>query len=93
LSRLSELAQEVSDELADEKYITLSHYNRNTYAKGCRGPLCRKSERDLRRKQAAERNPSRKKYYKEPEAIARDAYLDLVIATLKSNREAEAEAG
>jgi hypothetical protein len=34
------------DELLDEKFDTFTHGSKATYAYGCKGPLCRKAERD-----------------------------------------------
>jgi hypothetical protein len=43
---LDNLPDDVREELSDPKYWGRKHYSRATYASGCRGPLCRKSERD-----------------------------------------------
>ncbi len=81
---MSELARQVAVELADEKYFGQKHYDRNTYANGCHGPLCRKAERDRAHERYAEQNPNVRRRRRTPEAIARDAYLNQVIAILKS---------
>jgi hypothetical protein len=41
-----DLPEDVREELTDEKFSSRLHYSRATYAKGCRGPLCRLAERD-----------------------------------------------
>ena len=38
--------EDVRAELEDPSFITRKHYSRATYALGCRGPLCRKAEKD-----------------------------------------------
>jgi hypothetical protein len=81
---MSDLARSVAEELSDEKYFGQSHYDRNTYYNGCRGPLCRKAERDNAAKKYAEAHPDRKARARKPEAIARDAYLNQVLAILRS---------
>lgn len=86
---MSELAKAVADELADGEYVGQSHYDRNTYFNGCRGPLCRKAERDNAAKKYAEAHPHRKPRTRKPEVIARDAYLNQVIAILKSQPQLE----
>ncbi|ANA85972.1 hypothetical protein BH766_gp02 [Gordonia phage Demosthenes] len=40
------IVKEVNDELADERFCTLRHGSPGTYHKGCRGPLCRKANRE-----------------------------------------------
>lgn len=42
----AELPKDVLAELLDPDYTGRSHHKKATYAKGCRGPLCRKAERD-----------------------------------------------
>lgn len=41
-----ELPEDIKVELSDEKFADRKHHSRATYADGCRGPLCRKAERD-----------------------------------------------
>jgi len=90
LPRMSELIQQVTDELCDDRYSGQSHYDKNTYANGCRGPLCRKAERDAAARRYAAHNPDRKARPRKPEAIARDAYLNQVINLIKSQPPLEA---
>lgn len=40
---------DVKNELADPNFASRRHGSRATYALGCRGPLCRKKERDRAR--------------------------------------------
>lgn len=40
------LPEDVIEELTDERFFGRKHYSRSTYAMKCRGPLCRKAERD-----------------------------------------------
>lgn len=78
------LIREVAAEIADGRFSGQSHYDRNTYQNGCRGPLCRKAERDNAARKYAEAHPDRRPRKRSPEAIAREAYLNQVIAILKA---------
>ena len=42
-------------ELNDREYIHRQHYSRATYADGCRGPMCKKAERDRGRRRQEQR--------------------------------------
>jgi hypothetical protein len=42
----NKLPEDVKRELEDERFSGRTHHKKATYAKGCRGPLCRKAERD-----------------------------------------------
>lgn len=55
------LPKDVLDELTDEKFLHLKHNSRKTYYKGCRGPLCRKAERDKQRRYYKPTNPYNKR--------------------------------
>lgn len=44
----SELPDDVVEELLDPRFLNRTHHKKATYAKGCRGPLCRKEERDMK---------------------------------------------
>lgn len=44
--KLDELWQEVIKEICDKDYARRSHHNLGTYDQGCRGPLCKKSQRE-----------------------------------------------
>jgi hypothetical protein len=46
IKTLSDLPEDVIDEIFNEKYQNRTHGRRATRAKGCNGPLCRKAERD-----------------------------------------------
>jgi|SRR6188768_3636146 len=43
---LQELASAVMDEILDPEFDTFTHGNKGTSYRGCKGPLCRKAERD-----------------------------------------------
>jgi len=47
--KIAKLHDEIMAELTHEDFANRKHYARSTYADGCRGPLCRKAERDRRR--------------------------------------------
>lgn len=48
-ARIARLWEHILLEFADEDYYWQSHYKRNTYDNGCRGPMCRKFVRDASR--------------------------------------------
>jgi hypothetical protein len=73
---------DIVTELQDPKFATRTHYSRATYADGCRGPLCRKSEKDRGRKRNEAKAAAAGRPYNpsvDEEANARDALLDMVI--------------
>lgn len=45
---LYDIEGEIHQELDDARFATKTHGRRSTYMAGCRGPLCRKSERDAK---------------------------------------------
>ena len=45
----ADLPADVLEELQDERFKSRTHHKKATYAVGCRGPLCKKEERDLAR--------------------------------------------
>lgn len=80
-----ELPDDVRTELLDPRFTSRTHGNRGTYArasdggKGCRGPLCKKAERDDAEAKYKRRRQAQGKPYavgeKNPEARARDELL------------------
>jgi hypothetical protein len=84
LPLLTELARLVAVEIADERFFGQKHHDRNTYANGCHGPLCRKAERDRAREKYAANNPGHKPRQRKPEDIVRDAYLNQVVEILRA---------
>lgn len=80
-----ELPEDVAEELADPRFTSRTHGTRGTYArasdggKGCRGPLCKKAERDdAQAKYARRRENEGKKAEpgkKDDQARARDELL------------------
>lgn len=52
---LGDLGAQVMDELMDDEFDTFTHGIKSTYTNGCRGPLCRKAERDTCAKRYRER--------------------------------------
>ncbi len=55
-------------ELNDPDHSSRLHYSRATYARGCRGPLCQKAEKDRGRKRyQARRANAEKEYTPDPE--------------------------
>jgi hypothetical protein len=80
-----ELPDDVRTELEDSRFASRTHGTRGTYAKasdggkGCRGPLCKKAERDDAEKKYAQRQANRGKKVvpgsKNEDARARDELL------------------
>jgi len=70
-------------ELCDKDYDGRTHATRATYAKGCRGPLCRKAERDRGRERHAARQAEKGLEVTRlatTKAQERDVFLDQIIA-------------
>lgn len=76
-----QLPDDVRAELEDERYKTRVHYSRATYAEGCRGPLCRKAERDRGRRRNEVRATGAGREYepKTEQRIEDNAELDAII--------------
>lgn len=76
-----DLADDVLAELKDPDFIGRTHYKKATYAVGCRGPLCRKLERDEARAdtEKAAREAGRDYTPRITPAQERDPELDTVI--------------
>lgn len=76
----NDLPLDVRAELEDPAFIGRTHHKKATYAKGCRGLLCRKSERDEARditREAAEKMG--REYVPRPTpAQERDDLLDVI---------------
>jgi hypothetical protein len=79
--QIEELPADVRAELEDPEYITRSHYSRATYAEGCRGPLCRKAERDRGRRRNEHRATEAGREYeaKSDQRMEDDPLLDRII--------------
>lgn len=74
--------QDLFSELKDLRFITRTHGCRATYALGCRGPMCRKSERDNTRERWGKRQAAKGKKVKPVDpgpARARDEFIEKVI--------------
>ena len=74
---LNELAPDVAAELADPHFLTRTHGKKATYQAGCRGPLCRKAERE-RKRASYRRNKGKVLEYPPRHERARDWYLEKV---------------
>jgi hypothetical protein len=87
---LTNLPDDVRQELEDLKFLTRKHYSRSTYALGCRGPFCRKAEKDRGRKRNKSRALDNGKVYVPNNKIRsdeRDGILqELIDEYLKSFR-------
>jgi hypothetical protein len=86
------LPADVKRELDDPEYASRTHYKKATYAKGCRGPLCRKLERDEARAatEAAAKAAGREYIPRPTPAQERDALLDEIVAWHFENRKVPA---
>ena len=51
-SCVQEAWEQVLAEVMDQEYIRRSHHNVGTYDQGCRGPLCRKAQREHPRRKS-----------------------------------------
>lgn len=49
------LPDDVRDELLDPRFVSRQHHSRSTSRDGCRGPLCKKAEREYKAKRDAKR--------------------------------------
>lgn len=84
----AELPDDVREELEDPRFTSRTHGTRGTYArasdggKGCRGPLCKKAERDDAQKKYAARRAARgmkaEEGKKDEKARARDEELSKI---------------
>lgn len=45
-----QITKDIDAELADEEFSTATHGTAYCYGKGCKGPICKKGNRDRRRK-------------------------------------------
>lgn len=52
---ITEVPLDVRLELSDPLYTDHTHGRKGTYSAGCRGPLCKKNERDTKRREYARR--------------------------------------
>lgn len=79
------LPDDVLAELTDKEYTGRTHGRRATYAQGCHGPLCKKSERDLGHEKYTERRarqgkPPARSGLKDDKARERDELLTQIQA-------------
>lgn len=73
---------DIYNELTDNRFASRQHYSRATYAQGCRGPLCRKAERDRGRKRTEKKaEDAGREYQPNPEirTDTREGLLNLII--------------
>jgi hypothetical protein len=74
-----EMPEDVRLELLDPKYLTRTHHKKATYAKGCRGPLCRKEEREEGERKRQALALSAGKEYKPKKRTAGDIHRDELL--------------
>lgn len=77
----SNLPWDVQLELSDPFYTDRTHGKKPTYQSGCRGPLCRKNERDTKRREYRARMKKLGKIVQDRAAgaaQARDAELEAI---------------
>lgn len=85
---------DIRAELSDPKYKKYTHGTRSTYARDCRGPLCRKSERDrsARRHEIIQASRGRKVRRYAPQAEReRDEFLTWIIGWHRGSRASNPE--
>lgn len=70
---INQIPEDVQDELTDPKFGTRKHYSRVTYSLGCRGPLCKKAERDRARRRTERKATIDGRQYKPNPLIRIDA--------------------
>lgn len=76
---------EVVDELTSVEFASRTHGTRSCHNAGCRGPLCRKFNRDRSRKEYRKKNPAaRTRNAKDTEV---DQILNLIIHIQKEKAE------
>lgn len=87
-----DLPDEIQAELDNSEFASRIHYSRATYALGCRGPLCRKAERDRGRKRNERRAKDKEREYKPNEdlRIADDEKLNEIIEWHRNQKAAVA---
>lgn len=81
---LDNFPPDIREEIEQEDYLNLQHGRPNTYNMGCRGPLCRKANRESVARKVAKRRAERglPPTNRTPEAClprARDAELNLFL--------------
>lgn len=91
--KINLLISQILLELGNEQYIGLAHHKRKRYNQGCRGPLCRKAERDRCRARYRETHKVSFKRYNRRASILDDAIIafiaekyDKVLKTTEAER-------
>jgi|SRR6478736_2577318 len=85
-----EIPEDIKAEILDKAYAARTHGNRACYAAGCRGPLCRKAERDrglIRHREKAQEEGKTVTPKEAPHpARERDELLDRIISWHRHER-------
>lgn len=84
-NRITVLFGEILFELTDERFFNRTHGSRKTYDDHCRGPLCRKSERDRSRRRYQNGNPDA--HQNRRRSALDDVVIDYVLETLDKRTE------
>lgn len=80
---ISKVFEEVKLELNDPDFSTRQHGHTPTYTAGCRGPLCRRYERNRQRKVYLERHPDVRKTPRFKTQLL-DAAIEHALRTLQA---------
>lgn len=86
-----ELYRAVGEETLDPEYVTRTHGLIGTYMHGCRGPLCRKANRDYRREQYAKRSGGTNRINSPRSERANDDLLTLLQVQHMTQRSQQTE--
>lgn len=80
-------AQDIANELMNNKFINRTHGTKSGLNAGCNGPLCSKFNRDRSRAIYDRDNPTQVRDRPGPEDPERDRFLDtLIVAHVESRR-------
>jgi len=80
------IAQEVMDEILDPEYDVMTHGTKYTYSSGCKGPLCRKAERDACARRYRARNKNNVKQYRPRPGAYPEEWLQEMIDWHRAER-------
>lgn len=86
---LTDLPDDVREELENPEFASRKHYSRSTYALGCHGPFCRKAEKDRGRERNEDNAKAKGRAYVPNHKIRkneRDELLEKLIEEYLSNR-------
>lgn len=83
---LGDLGAQVMDELLDDRFDTFTHGNKGTSSAGCKGPLCRKAERDACARRYRRRKGGEVREYAPREGAYPEEWLQSILDWHKEER-------